>query len=259
MLLPLNVIADDSEWMKYAWLGLSTLNFNYEEYDDHGASLDSEQGILAGIIIGARAESEHYFAEADFRWSSGSVDYTSAAINSVTDENILDIEIDAGAWLYDSDSQRVGILAGLGTREWRRDIHSTQTASGLDETYRWGYWVLGLRGQQVFNGNLHVEANLQLTRTINPYIDVHFKNAYDDTRLALGEANGYRASLEVSKHLANNITLALQPWYEYWKLGRSADAILFTNGVLSGTVFEPRSTTGNYGVNISVSWEFGGN
>ena len=258
LLYPLTAVSGVKESNKYAWLGFTALNFDYEEFDDLGISLDREDGVLPGISLGLGAESGSWFAEAGFIWHSGSVDYYSPSVTSKTDEDILDIGLSTGVWIFNSESLRAGFLAGVGSREWQRNIRSTATASGLDETYRWGYGTLGLRWQQAIGEKTKIVADIQLTRTINPEIDVHFKSGFDDIELDLGEANGHRFYITLLKQLGDKASLMIYPWYEYWELGRSADTTLFANGIPSGTVFEPRSETRNYGLTIGVRWMFGG-
>lgn len=253
-LYSLNIMAGDNEWMTQAWLGVTGLRFEYEEFDDAGKSLDREKGFLPGLVVGIGAEYGAYFTEAELQWQSGNVNYYSPAATSVSSENIVNFEIMTGSWLYDSDRLRAGIVAGMGYRTWHRDIYSTSAASGLDEKYRWGYWLLGVRGRQLLENNTVVEASLLFTRAINPSLDIHFVSRYDDTGLDLGEENGFKATIKITRQINNDLALAIQPWFEYWKLGRSASATLYADGVPSGTVFEPHSTTNNYGVNIELRW-----
>ena len=101
-------------------------------------------------------------------------------------------------------------------------------------------------------------ADVQLTRTANPEIDVQFGANYDDVSLDLGEETGFKASFTLLRKMGGGASLWLTPWYEYWELGRSSDADLYRNGEPIGTVWEPRSETHNYGVNLGVRWQFGG-
>lgn len=253
----LPALAGDNSVATSAWLGLTGTAFDYEEFDDQGDSLDREEGWLPGIKAGVNLEYGKWFVETGLWWSAGNVDYTSPRADTTTDEDIRNLEILAGTWFFSVDRLRVGLIAGGGYREWRRDILPTATASGLDETYSWGYGLLGLRGEQALNKDTRIVAGVQLTRTINPNIDVDFSGSFDDISLSLGVKNGFRASLALHWQLDTATTLWLAPWYEYWKLGRSADADLFRNGVAVGTVFEPRSETRNSGVTIGVIWRFG--
>jgi hypothetical protein len=241
-----------------AWLGATALKFDYEEFDGQDNSLDRDEGWLPGVNAGAGFEGDRWFVESDLRWSSGRVDYHSPEVDSKTDEEILNLEVLAGTPLFASDLQRLSLVAGAGYRNWQRDIHSTPAVSGLDETYRWFYWLLGLRGEHGFNARTRIVADVQLTRTVNPEIKVRFKTDYDDARLDLGEETGFQASLTLHRKLGGGASLWLMPWYEHWDLGRSSVKALYRNGDPIGTVWEPRSETRNYGISFGVRWEFGG-
>ncbi len=121
-----------------AWLGAGVMDFDYEEFDQ-GASLDREEGYLPGVSAGLRLARGRMFAETALEAWTGGVDYASATEITTTDEDILDWNVMAGRDLFAQADQRLGLYAGLGYRHWQRDIRSTPTAFGLDETYRWWY------------------------------------------------------------------------------------------------------------------------
>ncbi|MCU7920759.1 MAG: outer membrane beta-barrel protein [Candidatus Thiodiazotropha sp. (ex Epidulcina cf. delphinae)] len=248
--------AADSGSAGSAWLGLTALAFDYEEFGDQGDSLDREQGPLPGLVAGADLEHERWFVGASLLWLSGDADYTSPAVDTRTDEDILNLELMAGTRLFAWEEQRLSLIAGVGYRKWRRNIRSTAQAYGLDETYRWGYGLLGLRGEHAFNGLTRLVTDLSVTRTINPDLEVRFLQGFDDVGLALGEETGFKVTLALHRQLGRTTILRVAPWYEYWELGRSSDTTLLRNGIPAGVVFEPRSETSNYGVNIGVSWRF---
>jgi hypothetical protein len=253
---PLLAVADVDAITTSAWLGATALDFDYEEFDDDGNSFNREEGWLPGVNAGISVEGERWFVEPSLFLSSGRVDYRASEDNSETDEDILNLEILAGTPVFDADRQRLSLVAGAGHRKWQRDIHSTLEKSGLDETYRWFYWLVGLRGEHGFSERTRIVADAQLTRTVNPEIDVHFKeNFADDVDLDLGEETAFKVSVAVHRQMGSRTSLWLMPWYERWDLGRSRDKDLYRNGDRIGTVNEPRSETHNYGITLGVRWE----
>jgi hypothetical protein len=257
---PLLALAETGNIIMSVWLGATALDFDYEEFDGQDDSLDREDGWMPGVTAGASLTGDRWFVESSLLWSSGVVDYHSPDVDSKTDEEILNLEALAGTPLFASDRQRVSLVAGAGHRKWQRDIRSTPTALGLDETYRWYYWLLGLRGEHRFSERTRVVADAQLTRTLNPEIEAKFKANYaDDVNLDLGEETAYKASFTLHRQLTGNASLWLMPWYERWDLGRSKTKDLYRDGAYLGKeVHEPRSETHNYGVSLGVRWELGG-
>jgi len=253
---PLPAVADADGISTSAWLGVTALDFDYEEFDDDGYSYNREEGWLPGGNAGMGLEGERWFVESSLFVSSGRVDYRSPEDDSETDEDILNLEILAGTPVFDADRQRLSLVAGAGHRKWQRDIHSTAEKSGLDETYRWFYWLVGLRGEHGFSERTRIVADAQLTRTVNPEIDVHFKENYaDDVELDLGEETAFKVSIAVRRQMGRRASLWLMPWYERWDLGRSGYKDLYRNGDQFGTVNEPRSETHNYGITLGIRWE----
>lgn len=244
--------ADDATRLE-GWLAGSLTEFDYAE-TENGIELDREEGLLPGLNAGLHLARGALFAEGTLAATDGHVDYRSATVATRTDETILDVDVIAGRTLYDRDRTSLALYAGLGYRHWQRDIRSTATAFGLDETYRWWYGSLGVRATHALGARRQLRADLQLTRTLDPDIDIDFAAGYDSKNLALGEANGLRASLAFEQRLREGLSLFVSPWFEYWKLGRSDTELLYRNGLPVGTVFEPRSTTRNLGVNVGVRW-----
>jgi len=235
------------------WLGASLLDFDYEEYTGNPATANREKGTLPGLTTGLSVRQDHWFAETGINAWSGNVDYH-GPVETRTREQIVDWNILAGREIYRRDRGAIGLLAGLGYRNWERDIHSTATASGLLETYDWWYGMLGLRGEYDINARTRLRADVCLTRTINPEIKVDFESNFDDVKLDLGEKTGSRVRLFLDHELGETVRVWLSPWYEFWELGRSATRDLTRNGSVIGTVVEPRSKTGNYGIDLGISW-----
>jgi len=254
LLSVLPVLAGAESRTTSVWLGVSETAFDYEEFDDQGSSLDREEAWLPGIKAGLNFDDDRWFVETNLWWSTGTADYTSPRHDTTTDEDIKNIEILGGAWFFLSDKQKAGITIGAGYRHWCRDIHSTTTAIGLDESYRWGYGMLGLRGLQVVNSATQLVADIQVTRTIDPMVKVDFSDHFDEASLSLREDTGLRASLTLHWQFGPSTTLRLTPWYEYWAFGGSDEMNLYRNGMVVGTVHEPRSETHNAGITLGVEW-----
>lgn len=239
-----------------AWLGTVALDFDYTEFDAAGNRLDWERGSLPGLDAGLRLVRGPWFAETALRVHSGSVDYATPAVISATDTDILDASAMGGREVYARADNRLGVYAGLGYRRWRRDIHSLPGASdGLDETYRWWYGSLGLRGDHAVNDRVRLCADLQWRRTLDPVVKVRYAAGFDDSRLEPGAADGLRAAVTLEGRLDSGPVLYLSPWYEYIELGRSADAVRTRNGVpVPPSIYEPRSETHNFGFTAGIRW-----
>lgn len=252
-LASLSARAADAVQQLDAWLAGGITDFDYAE-TENAIELDREEGLLPGLDAGLHLAQGALFAEGALSITGGPVDYRSASVASRTDEMILDAGVIAGFTALEHDRTRLALFAGAGYRHWERGIRSTATAFGLDETYRWWYGSLGARVTQALGDRGQLSADLRLTRTVDPDITIDFAAGYDSKTLQLGTANGLRAAVAWERRLRDGVSLFVSPWYEYWKLGRSDTEPLYRNGLPVGTVFEPRSTTRNLGVNVGVRW-----
>lgn len=238
------------------WAGLTTLGFDYEEFDDQGDSFNQEQGWLPGATAGFTYASQQWLFGGSFHWTAGDAEYTSPTTDTTTDEELLDIALFVDAPLFTQGNDSLHLTVGGGYHAWWRDIRSTPHAFGLNEIYRWKYALIGLRSEHRFDPEITLTTAIQLTRTLSPEVSVDFRQHYDNTVLALGEENGFRLGLSLMKSLGDGIVLQVSPWYETWKLGRSADDNLSSHGLPVGTVFEPRSETHDMGIDLTLCWRF---
>jgi hypothetical protein len=243
-----------------AWLGPSVMDFDYKEYDN-GGRLDHEHGTLYGLTGGLQAAREALLLEGEISWFGNDVNYDGQTQDGVpvrtrTDERILDGQARVGWRFRRQDKLQYQLYGGLGYRDWQRDIRSTPAAPGVKETYTWWYALIGGRGLYHVNQRTTWLAEAQLMRPVDPEIEVNFKNDLDDTRLDLGSKPGVRLSLAWRHELVSGWRLEIMPFYTAWDIGRSQSRSLKQNGVVVGSLYEPRSETRNYGIQARLGVSF---
>ena len=239
-----------------AWLAGSALDFDYTEFDDSGAWFNAEDGWIGGIETGAGFRHDGWSVQTTLGWWQGTADYAARVATAETDEEILDLQVRAGRVVFMQHDTSVQLHAGLGYRDWQRDIAPGNPAA-LYETYTWAYGSLGLQLAKEFDARTAVSADLQINRPLNPEIKVRFAAGNDPVTLDLGEKNGFRLALAVEHRLQPGLSLRISPWYEAWDLGRSPTVTLTQNGMPVGMVNEPRSETRNIGISLGVKWHPG--
>lgn len=265
-ILPVVVAAAGRDAGFSGWLGVSAMVFDYEETDARGV-LDREEGEMPGLDGGLRLEHGSWFAETGLTWWSGTVDYESLVppvVISKTDEDILAVGLLVGRQVWDNGANSLHLVGGGGYRDWQRNIRSVPgVATGLDENYTWWYGALGVRAARVVDTHTRVQADLLLTHTIEPEIEVDFHGAFDTATAGLGDETGFRIAITLERVISRTATLRLSPWYEYREFGRSRDVPLFIGGVpstsggLPVTFVEPDSETRNLGINLGLVWRPG--
>lgn len=242
-----------------AEIGLSVMRFDYREFDDTGRILDKEVGGIPGLSakLGQRFTAWEWEATGSYHY--GRVAYNGqtnlgSPYSTRTDEYIGDISLRLGRW-FDGRYPTMP-YAGIGYRRWDRDI-LPGSLNGLFESYRWSYLWLGLKqslAPQQSSSQLFLDAGL--LKPINPEIHIDFKGAYPVSPTVYPQSNlGLRLMLTSSTALSKDMRMTIEPYYEYWKLGRSPSVSApVTAGILS--VYEPASRTSNFGLNLRVGRTF---
>ena len=251
----------DGAELASAWLSASALDFDFKEFDAGGTRLNHEHGSLPGVAAGMKLSGDTAFAEAQVSYYSGAVRYdgqtqSGLPVTTRTDEGIFDGSALAGVHVRLPNGFGSAVFAGAGYRHWNRGIRSTQSAAGLSEIYDWWYALVGVNGSYRASKRMRWTADLRLARPLNPSIRVKFGNALDDKTLKLGEKTGYRLALAWHYSLTGRAGLEISPFYEQWKLGRSATRNLTQNGTPLGTLYEPRSEAKSRGLRIGFGYNF---
>lgn len=238
-------------------LGLSAMVFNYAEYGDNGRLLDYEHGVMPGVMADVSRSQGDWFVTGKLNYFSGMVLYDGQTQSGMpvithTDENILDLFLQVGRRFRPTGHIGYTLYAGVGQHRWNRDIRSTTTVQGLTEYYRWQYAALGAMAILHETNRSRWEMNLRWQRVLDPQLDVDFRGAFDSLQLALGERAGFYFSVPWARRLSDRSQLVIEPFYERWELGRSANSDLTTQGNVVGAVFEPQSVTNNRGITVSI-------
>ena len=237
-----------------AEIGVSAMRFKYREYDDGGNTLDTEQGGIPGISLrlGQRLAAWEWQGIASYH--QGRVDYigqtnTGDPYNTRTDEMIGDIALRLGRH-FGVDHPWV-LYGGVGYRRWDRDI-LPGTVGGLFESYRWPYLWLGTIFTALQLDQTQLMLDVGLLKPLAPKLHVDFEGTYSVSPVVYPESRvGLRMMLTSKTRLDENTFLNVEPYFEYWNLGRSPDVA--TGGIV---VHEPASKTGNIGINIRYGWMF---
>ncbi len=241
-------------------VGPAVADFDYRESDD-GARLNHEQGTLPGLDLKWQTLGARYLAEAEFSYFRGDVDYDGATqggtqVNTDTAEEIWRGEVAAG-WRYEQSPRiEYQAIAGIGYRDWQRDIRAMESARGLLETYTFWYGSIGFRALYYPSAKHSWKLQLSAKRPLNPQVQVEFENALDTVRLDLGEETTVDISLSWQYDFQASLGLEAELFHQAWDMGRSADQVLTQDGVAVGTLFEPGSETTSTGFALRLFRRF---
>lgn len=235
-------------------IGISALRFDYAEFDDSGSVLDKEMGGIPGLSLKLSLRQADWEWETAGSYHQGQVPYDGQTNFGVpyqtrTDERIGDISLRLGHWF----GERYPFMpfAGIGYRRWDRNI-LPGTLGGLFESYRWKYIWAGSKWMVYHNGASSYTLDLGLLKPISPELIVDFKKAYNVEPVVYPESKlGLRLQLNSSFAITAHSDLSVEPYFEYWELGRSPSV---TAGAV--TLYEPASKTRNAGLNLRLGWTF---
>ena len=243
-------------------LGVSIADFEYEETDESGSTLDKESGLFPELNLSLRLDSESWFILGDLRYLKDTADYTAypmskPPLESTTEEEIIDFSLLLGVQQEISNAVTLAVYGGLGFRYWERDIQSTAGASGLYEEYKWGYMLIGISPAMRIGPSDRIGADLQLRKAFDANLDVHFKNVnYDPVSLPLDDGIGFRLALNWNHELNEDFEFTVGPYLDLWEFERSADVDLRQGNLIVGSVHEPASLTKVVGIRFFLTKDF---
>jgi len=238
-------IANAGEQQFKAEAGFSVVRFHYQEFDDAGNLVDTEQGGIPSLSLNLEWKKSEWVLEGVASYHEGKVSYTGhtsfgAPYNTLTNEKIMDMALRGGKWL--DARYPVMPFVGIGYHHWDRDI-LPGTISGLFETYHWPYFWFGTKVLVAKQKSSQHFLDIGLLKPINPQMQAinYSPVLYPESRL------GFRGMFTSNFRLTRNSRITLEPFYEYWDLGSSP---------ISNSWYEPASKTNNVGINVRIGQDF---
>jgi hypothetical protein len=252
-----------ADTMRYsAGIGLETEDFHYEEENDRGDTIDTEDGLLPGVTLTSKAVSGSWFITGEYQLLNGEVDYRATPSNdnvlkSNTDTRIDEISLSLGYSLDSMKNVEYEFSGGVGLRLWDRNIQSLPDIAGLKERYNWPYMQFGLSGIFQFSSKDTGIVVLRVKKAFNPTLDVKFKNGlYDSVTIDLDEGKGLELQTMWNHYFEDKTHLEFGPYLRYWWFDKSDSTSLTKDDASVGLVYEPASITRSLGLRLSLLMTF---
>lgn len=234
------------------------LNFNYEEFDQSGQSLDKETGIIPGLSIATSKTLNNFTNTIGFEAYSGQVDYdghtqSGAPHTTITDEKLLQLFYKLN---WSPANYKSSIYGKVAWQQWDRNIFPANNISGLFEQYQWWAFEAGLLATLFENDINKWQLEFGVSKISNGTIKIDLETqGFGQPELNLGNGSGVSAALIFLHNLTNrdNIELSLQ--HRYWTFGRSNSETI-SNGLNTITITEPRSVSNHTIVSINYRYYF---
>lgn len=225
-------------------VGLTGQKFNYNEFDDQGTSLLSENGIIPGINFLLGYHQHNYFLSTRINYFRGSVDYDGQTQSGLPLQSITNSEL--GSW--DSSVgwyviNEVSVFLRLSKHYWNRDIQATDTSGRLFEHYSWNQAGVGMQIRYDFSPKSSLNLHGVLSKTHNPEVLVDLRPyGGENVLLELGSEQSIELGYEWVYRVSPSFALGLGAKYQKYRFGESDSKITFLNSSIV-SISEPSSNT----------------
>jgi len=234
------------------------LHFDYTEFSTTDTTLNTETGWLPGLEADlSYAISPDWSVAINTSYYQGTVDYDGQTQQGVphttdTDTNLFRLGARLDRLIY----KDIRLFVGAQSHQWKRDIKDKNNISGIDETYEWYEYSLGLNTDFVITkkDRINLEASYLLVRNATVFVDLS-RVDLGTTTLDLGDGTGGRLNLSWLHQYRSDFNLGLGLFFEGWQFGRSNTRQL-ENGTSIIFVTEPRSETRNTGLKFNIEYMF---
>ena len=236
----------------------SLLHFDYTEFGTDDQILDRETGWLPGIEARLNQTiTPDWLIAINTSYYQGTVDYNGqtqlgAPHTTNTDTNLFRIGARVERLVY----KDIYIFVGAQAHRWKRNINDNNNISGVDETYKWREYSIGLNSVFTITQKdiINLEASFLLIRDATIFVDLSRVNLGTAT-LDIDDGTGGRFNISWIRQYQNNINYGLSFFFEAWQFGRSntkqtenSSSIIF--------VTEPKSETRNIGLQFDIEYLF---
>ena len=236
----------------------SLLYFDYTEFSTTDQVLDTETGWLPGLEAGLKyVITPDWSASINTVYYSGTVDYEGQTQSGTphttdTDTNIFRLGARIDRLVYED----IRLFAGIQGHRWNRDIQDKYNVSGIDETYEWTEYSLGVNADFgiTIKDKINLEASYLFIRNATVFVDLS-RVDLGTTTLDLGDGTGARLNLSWLHQYKSDFTLGLGLFFEGWEFGRSNTRQLENSSSII-FVTEPRSETRNIGLKFNIEYMF---
>lgn len=234
------------------------LHFDYTEFSTTDQVLNNETGWLPGLEANLTyAITLNWAVSINTSYYQGTVDYDGQTQQGVPHTTDTDTKLfRLGARLDRLIYKDIRLFAGAQSHQWERDINDKNNISGIDETYEWLEYSLGLSTYFVITkkDKINLEASYLLIRNATVFVDLS-RVDLGTTTLDLGDGTGARLNLSWLHQYKNDFNLGLGLFFEGWEFGRSNTRQL-ENSTSIIFVTEPRSETRNIGLKFNFEYMF---
>lgn len=150
----------------------------------------------------------------------------------------------------------------------------TSAYTSYREKYTWHYIPVGIKADFQKGDNWRIGANVAARFMFGGKMKVYLSeldSSFNDPTVDLGNKVGWLAETPIryrfwasrqskrypsSGWFLSSWELVVLPWYEYSEIGKSNEADITYWGYVIDELYEPASTTHQYGINVGLIYSF---
>ncbi len=248
----------------HSWgIGTEVSSIKYEE-----PGIMNEKGIMYGVsafynyygeLSVDNPELNKWMIRAEGRGSMGKVDYQNSGEIDGIDDSIIELRGLGGYGLEVSESVAITPYVGIGYRQLHDDMGgfvSSTGALGYDRESKYLYAPIGAEAildlKNNWNVGLSAEYDLFMWGRQTSRLSQAL-NGYNDPENPQKRGFGLRSALKVEKK-GEAIDFIIEAFVRYWNIKRSQEADLTVNGIIVGTVTEPKNNSTEYGLKVALKF-----
>lgn len=222
---------------------LKALHFDYEEFDQSGATFNKETGVIPGFSIAASKKLNHFTNTLSFESYDGEVDYDgqlqSGAPHMTQTQETLNRVLYKLNWSPNNNNN--SIFGKIAWQQWDRNILPTNSVSGLFEQYEWWAIEIGFLATIYENNTSRWQFELGISKIDNGTIEIDLiDQGFGQPKLELGDGQGVAAQLIYRHTFMSSNALSISLQHQRWTFGRSNTESI-SNGFNTFEITEPRS------------------
>lgn len=227
-------------------IGLSLSSYQYQE-----PGLMSSKGNKMGLDLNTTNVLQgEQFVRGDLRYAFGSVDYNGSGSASGQPDWYIETRVLVGKDWAINDAV-LSPYTGFGYRYLFNDARGiTSTgAVGYRRESNYFYLPIGVSHRMALNDPARLVSTLEYDHLLAGKQVSRLSDAglgYGDVKNNQNKGYGLKFSVMYEKD-----KWAIGPYAHYWNIGKSDTALLFQNGTLVGTGWEPENNTVEFGLKAS--------
>ena len=224
---------------------IKILRFDYEEFDQSGATFNRETGFIPGLSLSISKTKGELTSLISVESYDGQVNYDGQTQSGTphvtnTDETLHRVFYKLN---WSPENNNSSIYGKVAWQQWDRNILPANNVSGLLEQYRWWAFEVGFLASLYDVDSNKLLLELGISKISNGTIEIDLsQQGFGKPELELGNGSGVSTTLIYQYKITQRSKTGLSLQYQHWTFGRSNTESI-SNRLTTIDITEPRSVS----------------